>query len=131
MVTDELTSFGSTPVTLPMCTLDECMLRSGFEEPLLLKLDVQGFELEVLRGAPRVLHRAEIVILESSLLPYNAGAPLLGEVIAFMAEHGFAPFDFCGQARRESDLALFQTDIVFARHDSSLRAPRKFWLREP
>jgi len=48
-----------------------------------------------------------------------------------MNEEDFVAFDFCGQLRRESDHALFQTDVVFVRRDSSLRAPRKFWLKEP
>jgi hypothetical protein len=72
-----------------------------------------------------------VVILEVSLLPYNEGAPLFGEVVAFMAKAGFAVYDFCGQHRRQSDHALFQTDVVFVRADSSLRACKKFWLTEP
>jgi hypothetical protein len=48
-----------------------------------------------------------------------------------MNEEGFVAFDFCGQLRRQSDHALFQTDIAFVRRESSLRARRKFWLNEP
>jgi hypothetical protein len=97
----------------------------------LLKLDVQGFELEVLRGGRRTLELSEVVIMEVSLLPYNDGAPLFADVVAFMNEEGFVLFDFCGQLRRESDRVLFQTDVPFARRGSHLRAPRKFWLSEP
>ena len=43
---------------------------------------------------------------------------------------GFVPYDFCGQARRQEDHALFQTDVVFVRKDSSLRSRRKFWMDE-
>ncbi len=62
------------------------------------------------------------MILETSLLQYNQGAPLFAEVLFFMAESSFAIYDFCGQHRPESDNALFQTDIVFAKVDSSLWA---------
>jgi FkbM family methyltransferase len=127
----ELTSFAKEVVTLPMDTLDNLTAAAGLTAPLLLKLDVQGFELEVLKGATRALSLAEIVITEVSLLPYNAGAPLFADVIAFMDQHGFVAFDLCGQSRRESDRALFQADIAFARRDSSLRAQRKFFLSEP
>ncbi len=118
-------------VTLPMRTLDGFLENRQLESPALLKLDVQGFELQVLRGATATLSRAEVVILETSLLPYNENAPLFAEVIAFMAEREFLAFDFCGQARRQTDQALFQTDVVFVRRDSALRMPRKFWLGEP
>lgn len=128
-VLPELTSFAKTQVTLPMVTLDGVL--GERTAPLLLKLDVQGYELEVLRGASATLQTAEVVILETSLLPYNEGAPLFAEIVGFMDRAGFAVYDFCGQFRRETDDALFQTDVVFVRHDSALRLPKKFWLTEP
>jgi FkbM family methyltransferase len=127
----ELTSFQRTEVTLPMSTLDGFMHGRECRLPILLKLDVQGFELEVLGGAMDVLARSELVVMETSLIPYNENAPLFAEVVRFMAQRDFVVFDFCGQLRRETDHALFQADVVFVRKDSSLRAARKFWLREP
>jgi FkbM family methyltransferase len=125
----ELTSFAKKTTIVPMDTLDSVIaLESG---RLLLKLDVQGFELEVLRGGRQTLKLSEVVIIETSLLPYNEGAPLIADVIAFMRSEDFELFDFCGQLRRESDDALFQTDVVFARRNSMLRNPGKFWTREP
>jgi hypothetical protein len=84
-----------------------------------------------LKGATQSLRLSEVVIMEASLLPYNDGAPLFAEVVAFMDKQGFVVFDFCGQLRRESDRVLFQTDIAFVRRESNLRAPRRFWLNEP
>ena len=130
-VLPELTSFPRNQMTLAMETLDGFLERREFEQPVLLKLDVQGFELEVLRGALGTLRQAELVLLEVSLLPYNDGAPLFAEVVAFMGQNGFAAFDFCGQARRQTDHALFQTDMAFVREESPLRVARKFWLHEP
>jgi hypothetical protein len=92
---------------------------------------VQGFELEVLAGAQSTLDRTEVVVSEVSLLPYNKGAPLMHEVIAYLAEREFLPYDICGGLRRTSDMALFQTDMIFARRGSELRARRKFWDDEP
>jgi len=127
----ELTSFGKQAITLSMDTLDSVLEGTVLSASLLMKLDVQGFELEILKGGRRTLGLSEVVILETSLLPYNAGAPLFAEVVAFMDDAGFAVFDFCGQGRRESDHVLFQTDIAFVRRESRLRTPRRFWLSEP
>jgi len=118
-------------IILPMHTLDGTMRGRQVRPPVLLKLDVQGFELEVLRGGAATLTHSEMVIMETSLLAYNENAPLFADVIAFMAERGFVAFDFCGQARRQSDFALFQTDVAFARKDSALRTNRDFWIAWP
>jgi len=130
-VLPEMTTYGKEAVKLKMDTLDSLTERDGLDAPLLMKLDVQGFELEILKGGKKTLGAAEVVIMEASLLPYNEGAPLFADVVAFMHDAGFAVYDFCGQNRRESDHALFQTDVVFVRHESELRARRKFWLKEP
>jgi FkbM family methyltransferase len=114
-------------VMLPMRTLDGFMGSRPYHSPVLLKLDVQGFELQVLLGGTATLSRAEVVIMETSLLPYNENAPIFAEVIAFMAEREFFVFDFCGQARRQTDDTLFQMDVAFVRKDSALRALRSFW----
>ena len=87
--------------------------------PLFLKIDVQGAELHVLRGGLKTLERCELVQLEVAMLQYNRGAPLLPEVVAFMAEHGFLPIEISGLTRPRAHLV--QVDLIFARSGSSLR----------
>ena len=107
--------------TIPMATLDDTM--ENFKElsaPLFLKLDIQGAELECLRGAISTLQRTEVVQLEAALLNYNEGAPHAAEVIAFMSEHGFALFDVAGFVRQNGG-NLVQLDLVFVGKNSKLR----------
>jgi len=119
-VLPELSTVEREVVTLHMDTLDNKAESAALQVPLLLKLDVQGFELEVLAGGRRTLRLSEVVIMEVSLLPCNDGGPLFADVIAFMKEEGFVVFDFCGQHRREGDKVLVQTDVAFVRNDSRL-----------
>lgn len=84
----------------------------GFECCDFLKLDVQGYELEVLKGAGDLLGETEFVLLETSLVQINQGCPLFAEVISFMDEADFRLLDFCSQIRRR-DGALWQTDLLF------------------
>lgn len=62
-------------------------LADGAERPF-LKLDVQGYELEVLRGAAATLPKLAGVQAELSLVPLYEGAPLFGEVIAHLEDCG-------------------------------------------
>jgi FkbM family methyltransferase len=60
------------------------------EERFYLKLDVQGFELEVLRGAEATLDRVLALDVELSLTRLYDGAPLMDEVVAYLAERDYA-----------------------------------------
>lgn len=128
-VLNELTAFEKEQTSLPMRRLDDLAL--NLSAPLLVKMDVQGFELEVLKGASETLKRTEVLISEISLIRYNEGAPLMHEVISYLAQCGFLPFDICEGWRRESDGALAQIDMIFVRRESDLRAQRRFWDCEP
>jgi FkbM family methyltransferase len=84
-----------------------------------LKLDVQGYELEVLKGGSRALQEAEFVLMETSLMPVNQGCPTFAEVVAFMDGRGFRVFDLCDQGRRR-DGVLWQVDLLFMKQSSPL-----------
>jgi FkbM family methyltransferase len=128
---EEVTGFAKDSIDLPVKRLDDLEPVKALRSPLLLKLDVQGYELQVLAGAAEVLGQTEVILAEVSLLEYNKGSPLMHEVIAYLAERNFLPYDICGEMRRSSDMALFQTDMIFVRRDSELRSRRKFWESEP
>ena len=70
-------------------TLDDCVSPQVIENPSLLKLDVQGFELEALKGAHHLLPYFDYVYSECSFCELYAGQPLADAVIAFLAEQGF------------------------------------------
>ncbi len=55
----------------------------------LLKMDVQGFELEVLKGAAASLEKIEAIYLEASFVPLYADQPLATELIVWLNQHGF------------------------------------------
>jgi len=54
-----------------------------------LKLDVQGYELEALRGAEATLGQVEVLDVELSLVPLYTGGPLKDEVTDYLARRGF------------------------------------------
>jgi hypothetical protein len=70
-------------------TLDAVKQSKNFPSPDLLKMDVQGAELDVLKGAIETLTSVKHIILELQVVEYNKGAPLRDAVIDYMDEQGF------------------------------------------
>jgi FkbM family methyltransferase len=74
---------------VPVRTLDDTIDAEELTRPFLLKIDVQGFELEVLRGAQRLLKEDGDLLVESSFAELYAGQALANEVIAALWSQGY------------------------------------------
>lgn len=103
-------------------TLDKLLQQKSFFYPDLLKLDVQGHELEVLKGSEKSLAYTEVCLLEVSLLNLGDNAPLLADVVDFMNEKDFQAYDISQFMRRPFDKALHQIDMFFVKKNSFLIA---------
>jgi len=119
-VLEELTDVPRRAVTLRMVPLDDLLRERKIAGETLLKLDVQGYELEVLKGAKEAMASAEVILLEVSLVRYNQSAPIFHEVVEFMKERGFLVYDIC-PLPRWADTTLFQADVLFVKKDSVFR----------
>lgn len=87
----------------------------GGREFDLIKLDTQGSELDILRGAPNTLSAAKAVIMEVSLTNYNEGAPQMAETVMFMEAHGFHLAENLGDIIHPIDRNVIQRDCLFLR----------------
>ena len=94
--------------------------------PVLLKADVQGYELEVLKGATRCLASTEMLVLEVSFREIYKDSALAHEIVAYVGERGFRIFDICSYLQRSTDRDLIQSDLVFV-HESSALFSRHGW----
>ena len=109
-----------------ICTIDSLLKDKGLNVPELVKLDIQGFELEALRGAESLFGKTEVFILETSLYSFMDGQPLIREVISFMGDRGYEVYDITGFLRRPLDGALGQVDLAFVRNKGILRNSNKW-----
>lgn len=101
--------------------LDSISADTQVAAPLLLKIDVQGAELDVLAGGPQTLASAAVVILETSFFDFFRGAATFADTVAYMKERGFVPYDLFGLKYRPLDNALAQADVIFVSSDNRLR----------
>lgn len=77
--------------------------------PDLIKIDVQGAELDVLKGASEVIVTCKDLIIEMQHVEYNIGAPMENEVIAYLESLGFT---MIAKIHETSE----QADYHFSRH---------------
>ena len=89
--------------------------------PDLVKLDVQGFEVEALLGAQTLFGKTEVFILETSLFKFNPRVPTTREVISCMADRGYELYDITEFLRRPYDGALGQIDLAFVKDRGMFR----------
>jgi FkbM family methyltransferase len=105
---------------IPVDTVDNLLAAGKLMNPDLVKIDVQGFEMHVLRGGQRLFASAEVFIIETNLYRFMPACPLLHEVVAYMAERGYRIFDLAGSLRRPFENDLAQIDVVFVSDKSRL-----------
>jgi FkbM family methyltransferase len=80
-----------------------------------LKIDTQGYEAAVLRGAPTVLQQARAVQLEMSLIPLYEGQELWGYFLEQMQGLGFVPWTLLPGFVDDATGRTLQIDAVFLR----------------
>jgi FkbM family methyltransferase len=94
--------------------LTDFVKRETIRPPALLKLDVQGYELEVLRGAEELLQAFDWIYAECSFVELYRGQPLADEVITWLRERGFRVQTLDNLAR-DHDGRVVQVDVLFGR----------------
>jgi FkbM family methyltransferase len=108
-------------IEVPVVPLDTLIDKYKLSGPFLLKVDVEGAELDVLKGAEQTLKKCDIVILETWVnVPGSAGAPDFADLVSFMKIQGFVVFDFfAGHTHQNGVLA--HIDTVFVKEESRYR----------
>jgi FkbM family methyltransferase len=103
---------GTEAVTL--APLSDLVAPGDLIPPALLKLDVQGFELEALAGCADLLSLFDYVYAEVSFVPLYANQPLAREVIAWLGAHDFG-LEGVGDTWTNREGRCIQADFLFKR----------------
>lgn len=83
-------------VTVPATTVDEWSRKNGIAEIDFFKLNVQGAELEILKGSQDMLGRVLGIELEVAFVESYLGRPLFSDIDVFLRGNGFHFFDLLG-----------------------------------
>ncbi len=106
--------------TIATVRLDHLCAERQLSPPYLIKIDVDGNELDVLKGTVGILSQTEYLVIESTLFGQ------IYDVIDFMRSHGFAMYDILDPGWRPNDRALWQVDLAFVKADSPYRSQKSY-----
>jgi FkbM family methyltransferase len=113
-------------IAVTTCRLDELWSKQGFSaKNAFLKIDAEGHDLEVIKGASGVFDRISLIMAEIAPLPRFKGEPPLHEVLNFMEKIGFL---VCRVEKNSFDATVgidTALDIVFVRQDLLLKDKAK------
>ena len=101
---------------VPVTPLDKAIANLDTNEVFLLKMDVQGFESEVLRGAKETFCRTPIIYSEMSLQPLYSGEKLFTDLASEIIELGYRCIGIQPGYVDPSNLEMLQVDATFLRN---------------
>jgi len=88
----------------------------------LIKIDVQGSEIDIINGGLDIIKEAKGILMEVSLIEYNQNAPTKDFVYEYMDNLGFKPVELIGNINHPLTYELIQQDILFLnkKYDNTL-----------
>jgi FkbM family methyltransferase len=88
----------------------------------LIKIDVQGSEIDIINGGLDIIKKAKGILMEVSLMEYNQNAPTKEFVYEYMDNLGFKPVELIGNINHPLTYELIQQDILFLnkKYDNTL-----------
>jgi len=117
-------AYDMLPRTVPQFTIDTMWDTLELSGPALLKIDVQGGEIEVIKGAIKTLNNFEVIILEVGMIEQYVGQPIFHEYIAYLATQGFVVYDIIHVGYADTGM-LAQLDLVFVKKDGQFRQDQR------
>ncbi|HEY8610943.1 MAG TPA: FkbM family methyltransferase [Roseomonas sp.] len=108
-------------IDVPVVTLDSVIAEKQYEAPFGIKIDAEGYEIKILRGAKRTLEECEFVIAELSVRRRFKDQYQFSEVVALLAEAGF---EFFCTLSDKPGIPMFY-DCLFLKRTSNLITNQK------
>lgn len=115
-------------ISLPAITLDSLFSgRVRHTDRVLLKLDLEGHEVDALAGATTLLDRVEVLVTETQVYEIERnGRPVFADLIRILNERGFVLYDVAALASRPRDGRLRTGDVIFVPSGSALAGDNRW-----
>ncbi len=95
--------------------LDDIAQQLNLKDPMLVKIDVQGYEDRVLSGGQQTIQHAKVVIIETTFAELYDGQPLFDDIYRILTSWGFAYAGSLNQLVDPRDGKILQADSIFVK----------------
>ncbi|WP_018615830.1 FkbM family methyltransferase [Segetibacter koreensis] len=118
---------GFKQVDLQVVTLNELLADNKLPTPDIIKIDAEGWDIEVLKGASIFLGKTEIFMVEVAISCKHFDNTIL-KMMNFMNEAGYTFFDITDLNRPIEPKVLWLAELVFIKKNGFLdsKIPRRF-----
>jgi FkbM family methyltransferase len=116
MAFPEARQVGTTVITVK--TMDQVFAEQRLQSPILLKLDVQGYEANILAGGQETLTKVDYIVLETSFKPMYKGEMLFLDIVELMSNYGFDFLRPIGWLQEPKTGETLQMDALFVNQAS-------------
>ncbi len=108
-------------LTVPVRRLDSLILpKLPKDAKVFLKIDAQGFEDRVLKGASQLLERCVALEMEISFVSFYKGQKDGMYLLNRMVEDGWTPVSFNAECVHPETMAVLQNDVLFVRDEAQI-----------
>ena len=125
---DDASTFatGALPATsVKVWSLDDLLVEYSLPVPELVKIDAEGFDLKVLRGAKTLLGETDVFLAEAAVVPPAENS--VAAIITFMAENDYRLIDITDINRSLKHNVLWLTELAFLRNGCRLLSTANSW----
>jgi FkbM family methyltransferase len=98
---------------IKVCRLDDVLSDVHLKPEMLVKIDVQGYEREVIRGGKGILRGSKVVVIEVNYVELYKGEPTFDDIYSEMKNLGFAFRGTVEQEKSRIDHRVIFADAIF------------------
>jgi FkbM family methyltransferase len=109
---EEAKAKGYKQLTLPVVTLNKLLSEEKLPTPDIIKIDAEGLDIEVLKGASNYFRKTEIFMVEAGVVNKSFDNSFL-KLINFMDENGYRLFEITDLNRPYEPKVLWLVELVF------------------
>lgn len=111
---EEAAAKGYRQVEIPVVTLNGLLSENKLPTPDIIKIDAEGLDIEVLKGASDFFGKTEIFMVEAGVVNKLFDNSFL-KIINFMDENGYRLFEITDMNRPFAPGVLWLVELVFVR----------------
>jgi len=105
-------------IKVKLSTLNEALVEINLQPPVLLKIDVQGYENKTLLGAGEILKKIDFILIETCFEPLYEGEVVFRELLGIIEKYGFEFLKPVNLVTSPVSGEIIEMDILFSRVDT-------------